>query len=82
MWRAIRTDRSVLSRNYVSYVFVVLDVGTRQIVHWNVTEHPTAPWTVQQFRAILPGDQPQRFLIHDRDSIYAADVDDAVAAMG
>ena len=64
------------------YVFVVLDVGTRRIVHWNVTEHPTAEWTVQQFRAIVPGDQPQRFLIHDRDSIYSAAVDDAVRAMG
>ena len=64
------------------YVFVVLGVGTRRIVHWNVTEHPTAAWTVQQFRAVVPGDQPQRFLIHDRDSIYAAAVDDAVTAMG
>jgi hypothetical protein len=53
------------------YVFVVLEVGTRRIVHWNVTAHPTADWTVQQFRAFVPGDQPQRFLIHDRDSIYA-----------
>ena len=64
------------------YVFVVLDVGTRRIVLWNVTEHPTTAWTVQQFRAIVPGDQPQRFLIHDRDTIYAAAVDDAVTAMG
>src|SRR5258707_966724 len=64
------------------YVFVVLDVGTRRIMHWNVTEHPTAEWTVQQFRAIVPGDQPQRFLIHDRDSIYSSAVDGAVAAMG
>ena len=31
----------------VFYVFVVLDVGTRRIVHWNVTEHPTAAWTAQ-----------------------------------
>ena len=64
------------------YVFVVLDVGSRRIIHWNVTEHPTAAWTIQQFRATAPGDQPQRFLIHDRDSIYAAAVDDAVTAMG
>jgi putative transposase len=64
------------------YVFVVLDVGTRRIVHWKVTEHPTAEWTVQQFRAVVPGDQLQRFLIHDRDSIYSSAVDDAVAAMG
>ena len=64
------------------YVFVVLDVGTRRIVHWNVTEHPTAAWTVQQFRVVVPGDQPQRFLIHDRDSIYSTVVDGAVTAMG
>jgi transposase InsO family protein len=59
-----------------------LDVGTRRIVHWNATEHPTAAWTVQQFRAITPGDQPQRFVIHDRDSIYSSAVDGALAAMG
>jgi putative transposase len=64
------------------YVFVVLDVGTRRIVHCNVTDHPTAEWTIQQFRAIVPGDQPQRFLIHDRDSIYSLAVDGTVAAMG
>jgi transposase InsO family protein len=63
-------------------VFVVLDVGTRRIAHWNVTEHPTAAWTVQQFRACVPGDQPQRWLIHDRDTIYLAAVDRAVGAMG
>ena len=29
----------------VFYVFVVLEVGTRRILHWNVTDHPTADWT-------------------------------------
>src|SRR5262249_52950945 len=47
------------------YVFVVLDVGTRQIRHWNVTDHPTAEWTAQQFRMVTSGDDPHRFLIHD-----------------
>ena len=73
---------TVTARFHMLYVFVVLEVGTRRIVHWNVTGHPTAEWTVQQFRAIVPGDQPQRFLIHDRDSIYAAGVDAAISAMG
>jgi hypothetical protein len=72
---------AVTARFRTVWVFVVLDIG-RRIVHWNVTEHPTGAWTVQQFRAIVPVDQSQRFLIHDRDSIYTAAVDDAVRAMG
>jgi transposase InsO family protein len=42
---------AVTVRFHLRYIFVVLDVGTRRIVHWNVTEHPTAERTQQQFRA-------------------------------
>src|SRR5213594_1718987 len=35
------------------YVFVVLEGGTRRILHWNVTDHPTAEWTGQQFRMVV-----------------------------
>jgi putative transposase len=41
----------------VVYVFVVLEVGTRRILHWNVTDHPTADWTAQQFRMVIAGDE-------------------------
>ncbi len=64
------------------YVFVVLDVGTRRILHWNVTAHPTAEWTAQQFRMIVSGDQRHQFVIHDRDAIYSEGVDRTLAAMG
>src|SRR5712692_7410605 len=64
------------------YVFVVLEVGTRRILHFNVAEHPTAEWTAQQFRMVVSGDQPHRWLIHDRDSIYSEGLDATVAAMG
>jgi len=50
---------------------VALDVGTRRILHWYVTAHPTADWTAQQFRMIGSGDQTHRFVIHDRDTIYS-----------
>lgn len=64
------------------YIFVVMEVGTRRILHWNVTAHPTAEWTAQQFRMIVAGDQPHRFVIHDRDAIYAESVDRTLVAMG
>jgi putative transposase len=60
----------------------VLELGTRRIVHWNVTEHPTADWTVQQFRMLLPGDQPHRFVVHDRDGIFSAAVDEMLTNAG
>ena len=66
----------------VFYIFVVLDVGTRRILHRNVTDHPTADWTAQQFRRVVSGDQPHRWIIHDRDRIYSDGVDATVAAMG
>ena len=50
------------------YVFVILEVGTRRILHWNVTAHPTAEWTAQQFRMTLSDDSRHQFIIHDRDS--------------
>jgi putative transposase len=64
------------------YVFVVMEIGSRRILHYNVTAHPTAEWTLQQFREALPGDHPYRFLIHDRDSIFAAEVDQGLANLG
>ena len=73
---------SVTGRFRLLYVFVVLEVGTRRIAHWNVTAHPTAEWTIQQFRTAITGEAAHRFLIHDRDAIYAPAVDRAVASMG
>jgi putative transposase len=47
-----------------------------------VTEHPTAEWTIQQFREVITPEACHRFVLHDRDSIYAATVDRAIASMG
>ena len=35
----------------VLYVFIVLSHDRRQVVHFNVTEHPTAQWIAQQLVA-------------------------------
>lgn len=66
----------------VLYVFVIMEVGTLRITPLNVTAHPTAEWTLQQFREVITGEKPYRFLIHDRDSIYSQELDLALKAMG
>jgi hypothetical protein len=54
------------------FVFVVLRHHRRQIVHFNVTEHPTAAWTAQQLVEAFPDDTAPRWLLRDRDAIYGA----------
>jgi putative transposase len=73
---------TVTARFRLLYVFVVLDVGSRRLVHWNVTAHPTAEWTVQQCRTCVTGETTHRVLVHDRDRIYSPAVDGALHAMG
>jgi hypothetical protein len=54
----------------VLFVFVVLAQHRRRVVHFNVTEHPTAAWTAQQILKAFPEDTAPRYLIRDRDQIY------------
>jgi hypothetical protein len=73
---------SVTVRFHIIYVFVMMEVGSRRLVHFNVTSHPTAAWTLQQFREVMNNEQDYRFVIHDRDTIYSQGLDLSVRAMG
>jgi putative transposase len=64
------------------YCFIILLHERRQVVHFNVTEHPTAAWTAQQMIEAFPEDTAPRFLLRDRDSIYGNDFQRRVAGMG
>ena len=66
----------------VLYVLVLMEVETRRMVHFNVTAHPTAEWTLQQFREAIPADHTHRFLIHDRDAVFSRELDTAIEQMG
>lgn len=70
---------AVTAKFQLLYVFVILELGSRRILHCNVTAHPTAEWTLQQFRETLSGERQSRFIIHDRDSIFSADLDQELA---
>jgi hypothetical protein len=56
----------------VLYVFVVLAHRRREVVYFNVTDHPTAEWIAQQVvEACAYGDTP-KYLIRDRDRVYGS----------
>jgi hypothetical protein len=44
---------AVTSTFRLLYVFVVMEHGSRRLIHCNVTAHPTALWTRQQLREAL-----------------------------
>ena len=58
----------------VLFVFLVLEHRRRQVLHFNVTEHPTADWTSQQIVEAFADRDAPRYLIRDRDSIYGSEV--------
>jgi putative transposase len=49
------------------FVLVILAHDRRRVVHVAVTADPTAAWTAQQ----LPENEAPRYLLHDRDSVFA-----------
>jgi hypothetical protein len=55
----------------VLYVFIVLTQDRRRVVHFNVTENPTALWTAQQIVEAFPWDTAPKYLLRDNDQIYS-----------
>ena len=66
----------------VLFVFIILAHERRRIVHFNVTEHPTAQWTAQQIVEAFPWDTAPRYLLRDRDAIYGAAFQQRVKNLG
>jgi transposase InsO family protein len=64
------------------FVFVVLRHERRELLHLNVTDHPTAVWTTQQIIEAFPDDSAPRFLLRDRDAIYGEEFARRVKRMG
>lgn len=58
-----------------------MEIGSRQILHHNVTAHP-----VGMDGAATPGSPARRssvrFVIHGRDRIFSADVDESLTNLG
>jgi hypothetical protein len=66
----------------VLFVFVILTHERRRIVHFNVTEHPTAQWAAQQIVEAFPWDEAPRYTLRDRDRIYGDHFQQRVGNIG
>jgi putative transposase len=52
------------------FVFVIIELGSRRVVHFGVTRNPTDQWTAQQLREATPFGEKPRFLIRDNDDKF------------
>ncbi len=66
----------------VLFVLIVLAHDRRRILHFNVTEHPTAQWTAQQLVEALPWRTVPRYLLRDRDAVYGQVFDRRARGLG
>jgi putative transposase len=61
--------------------FFVISHNRGRILHFNVTQHPTSSWIIQQLREAFPFESASRFLIFDRDAKYGWEVPVAVRSL-
>jgi putative transposase len=66
----------------VLFVVVILAHHRRKVVHFNVTDHPTAQWTGQQIIEAFPWGTAPKYLLRDRDSVYGCEFQRRVKGMG
>jgi putative transposase len=66
----------------VMFVLIILAHHCRRVIHFNVTEHPTALWTGQQMVEDFPEDSVPRYLLRDRDKAYGRDFRERIRSLG
>jgi hypothetical protein len=64
------------------FVMLILAHDRRKVVHFDVTQHPTAGWLSRQVTEAFPWDTAPRFLLRDRDASYGSPFSKRVETMG
>jgi putative transposase len=66
----------------VLYVFLVLAHERRRVLHFNITDSPSARWTAQQLVEAFPYRHPPPYLLRDRDRIYGLEFQNRASSLG
>jgi putative transposase len=55
----------------VVFVYIIVELGARKVVHYGVTRSPSDVWVAQQVREATPYAEGPRFLIRDNEEVWA-----------
>jgi hypothetical protein len=69
------------SRSSCCTASLIISHERRQIVHVNVTRHPTSTWIAQQLREAFPYESAPSFLLFDHDQKYGLEVPAALRCL-
>ncbi len=64
------------------FVFFIVELESRRVVHFGVTRHPSQFWVAQQLSEATPNGQAPRSMIRDNDSTYGSAFDNVATATG
>jgi hypothetical protein len=64
------------------FVFIGLRHDRRELIYFNVTDHPTARWAARQLIEAFPEETAPKYLLRDRDAIYGEVFTRGVDTMG
>jgi len=66
----------------VLFVFLVIEHRRREVLHFNVTYHPTSAWVAQQVVEAFADREAPRYLIRDWDGVYGNEVRRRLGSLG
>jgi putative transposase len=52
------------------FIFFLIELGSRRVVHFGVTRSPTEEWAAQQLREATPFGEEPKYLIRDNDNKF------------
>jgi transposase InsO family protein len=64
------------------FVFFIVELKSRRVVHFGVTRHPCQFWVAQQLREATSDHQASRFVLRDNDNKYGSAFDAVARATG
>jgi transposase InsO family protein len=66
----------------VLFVFLMMEHQRRRVLHFGITEHPSAEWAAQQLVEAFTERYAKPYLVRDRDAIYGNAFRHRIRSMG